>query len=73
MVKKLSFNEDEHENFMKIMKKKEYIKPSAEVIEMETAQMLAASASDIPVGGDGNDGGEALSNRHRGEWGNLWK
>ena len=54
------------------MEKKEYIKPSVEVIEMDTAQMIAASAEDIPVGGDGQGGGDALSNRHRGKWGDLW-
>ena len=36
------------------MEKKEYIKPSVEVNEMEPVQMIAASAKDIPVvGGDG--------------------
>ena len=58
------------------MEKKEYIKPSAEVVEIETVQMLAASAENIPVGGDGQGGGEALSSGRRpgrrGEWGNLW-
>ena len=43
-----------------------------EVTEIDTVQMLAASASDIPVGGDGNGGGDALSNDRRGSWGNLW-
>ena len=43
---------------------------------MEPTTMIAASAGDIPIGGDGNGGGEALSNGHRpgrrGTWGNLW-
>ena len=52
--------------------KKEYIAPQMEVVEIEVSQVLSASAEDIPVGGDGNGGGDALSNRHRGEWGNLW-
>ena len=56
------------------MEKKEYIKPSAEVIEMEPTTMFAASAVDIPV--VGGSGSERLSNGHRpgrrGEWGNLW-
>ena len=52
------------------MEKKEYIKPSAEVIEMEPTTMIAASAGDIPVvEGSGKD---QLSNRRRGTWGNLW-
>ena len=43
-----------------------------EVLEMEPLQVLSASAGDIPVGGDGQGGGEALSNDRRGAWGNLW-
>ena len=54
------------------MEKETYIAPQMEVIEIENASMLAASAENIPVGGNGQGGGEALSNRHRGEWGNLW-
>ena len=58
---------------LKIMEKKEYIKPSVEVIEIGTVEILAASAFDIPVvGGDGQGGGDALSNGRRGQWGNLW-
>ena len=57
------------------MEKKAYIKPEIEVIEMEPTTMIAASAEDIPVVGDGG-GGDALSNGRRpgrrGEWGNLW-
>lgn len=54
------------------MEKETYIVPQVEVIEIENASMLAASAENIPVGGNGQGGGEALSNRHRGTWGNLW-
>ena len=54
------------------MEKKKYIVPQMEVIEMEVSLVLAASAGDISVGGDGNGGGDALSNRYRGSWGNLW-
>lgn len=52
------------------MEKKKYIAPEVEITEMEMMGMLAASAGDIPVV-DG-EGSEILSNRHRGEWGNLW-
>lgn len=51
------------------MNKKEYIKPSVEVIEMDMVSMVAAS---IGVGEGSEDAGGAWSNRHRGEWGNLW-
>ena len=57
---------------LKIMKKKDYIKPQIEVVEMQVSQVLTASANDIPVGGDGQGGGDALSNDRRGSWGNLW-
>ena len=52
------------------MEKKIYIAPQVEVIETELVTMIATSPGDIPVV-DG-EGGEILSNRHRGEWGNLW-
>ena len=59
-----------------IMEKKEYIKPEVEVIELEPTSMIAASAEDIPIGGDGPGGGDALSNGRRpgrrGAWGDLW-
>ena len=52
------------------MEKKAYIAPQMEVTEIDTVQMLAASASDIPVvDGEGSD---ILSNDRRGSWGNLW-
>ena len=54
------------------MKKKAYIAPQMEVIEIDTVQMLAASAEDIPVVGEGGGGTEILSNGRRGTWGNLW-
>ena len=54
------------------MEKETYIAPQMEVIEIENASMLAASAENIPVGGDGQGGGSALSNDRRGSWGNLW-
>ena len=52
------------------MEKKKYIAPAMEIAEIEMVEMLAASASDIPVV-DGS-GSDILSNRRRGTWGNLW-
>lgn len=52
------------------MENKKYIAPQMEVIEIETEQMLAASAEDIPV--VGGEGPEILSNGRRGKWGDLW-
>ena len=54
------------------MEKKKYIAPAMEIVEIKMVSMIAASAGDIPVGGDGQGGGDALSNRRRGEWGNFW-
>ena len=56
------------------MEKKEYIAPECEIVEMETVNMIANSF-DTPIDGteEGeNDSGSVGSNRHRGEWGNLW-
>ena len=54
------------------MKKKEYMTPTCEVVELETVSMIAASQSFTPEDEeDENDPGK-MSNRHRGEWGNLW-
>ena len=51
--------------------KKEYIKPVAEELLLDTVQMIATS---ISMGGDDEfaDGSDALSNGRRGTWGNLW-
>ena len=58
------------------MEKKKYIIPECEIVEMETVYMSSTSFK-VETGGDGsveedNDVNEMGSNRHRGEWGNLW-
>ena len=60
--------------------KKVYIAPAIEIVEFETATILAVSGLDtgdtLPgasSGGDSEGGKEAESNRHRGSWGNLWE
>lgn len=52
------------------MEKKKYISPECTVVEMEILNIIAAS---IGYGEDKpeNDA-EDMTNRHRGEWGNLW-
>lgn len=51
--------------------KKIYVSPSIDVIEMEaTEAILALSVYDDKTA-DPNE--EVLSNRRRGEWGNLWE
>ena len=49
--------------------KKTYISPLAAEVNVEAEQMLAAS---VIKGEETVDPGEAWSNGHRGEWGNLW-
>ena len=51
------------------MKKKEYIAPSCEVVEMEIVSMIAVS---VEIGDDIENGSTQDANKHRGEWGNLW-
>ena len=50
--------------------KKEYIKPVAEELLLDTVQMIATS---MLIGdGEATEEGGALSNGRRGTWGNLW-
>lgn len=52
--------------------KKKYQKPEIEVIEFEMdVYMLDSSLEGTDPGEDPGDL-EGQSNRHRGEWGNLW-
>ena len=52
------------------MEKKEYIAPVCEVIELETISMLVGSFKQEFEDEEGDI--ELQTNRHRGEWGNLW-
>ncbi len=53
------------------MNKKAYIKPSTEVLVMETLQVMAASGEPGIATGYAT-GDDALSNGRRGTWGDLW-
>ncbi len=50
-------------------RKKVYIAPQMEVVDIEVAQMLATSDR-IPV--EDEWGESAVNNKRRGQWGNLW-
>ena len=57
------------------MKKKEYMIPTCEVVEMETSVSILSGSTpkvDVGVGDDLENGSTQDANRHRGEWGNLW-
>ena len=54
------------------MKKKVYIAPVCEVVEMELETQILASSNDITFTPGEEDDVETHTNRHRGEWGNLW-
>lgn len=49
--------------------KTNYIKPDLEVVDVEMAQMIAASQIEI---GESKKEGTTDVNGHRGTWGNLW-
>lgn len=51
------------------MEKKEYIKPEAEELLIDTVQMIATS---LDVSDDEADDSEVLVIQRRGKWGNLW-
>ena len=50
--------------------KKTYLKPEIFSLNFVSESIIATSpgGTDIPE----IEGGEGLSNRHRGEWGNVW-
>ena len=56
------------------MEKKEYIAPECEIVELEGAVYMQAGSFKVDLGDnteeENNTG--SMSNRHRGEWGNLW-
>ena len=56
------------------MEKKEYIAPECEIIELEGAVYMQAGSFEVNPDGEEeeNNSGSVGSNRHRGEWGNLW-
>ena len=52
------------------MEKKEYMIPTCEVVELETTVMMLSLS--LEEGEEWEEGGTYETNRHRGEWGNLW-
>ena len=52
------------------MEKKKYITPECLVVELEAVTMIAGSTLEVEPGK--GDDFVLESNRHRGEWGNLW-
>ena len=53
------------------MEKKEYIAPECEIVELEGAVYMQAGSFEGELGDD-LEYGTTETNRHRGEWGNLW-
>lgn len=56
------------------MNKRKYIAPAVEVVEMGSISMFAGSVQNGgQIGGDFDEEfEEELSNKRRGQWGNLW-
>ena len=46
-----------------------YIQPQTEVVEVETAELLALSVSDEQASSEE----DVLAGKRRGTWGNLWE
>ena len=55
------------------MNKKAYIAPTMEALNIETEVMIAASENVFSISDETTDDDAAMSNGHRGTWGNLWK
>lgn len=54
------------------MMKEEYVKPTMDIMEIESTSMLASSGLDIDRGSQG-DFTEDFAPEKRGTWGNLWE
>ena len=54
------------------MKKKVYIVPQMEVIELELKTTMLTASNEVGVFDKETDDDAVMSNRHRGTWGNLW-
>lgn len=53
------------------MKKKEYLTPTCNVVNIETTQILAGSITGSAPDSDDSEFG--ATKQRRGEWGNLWE
>lgn len=51
--------------------KQEYVAPEIEVVDVEVEEMLAVSSIGYTTG-KASEEYEALSNKRRGKWGDLW-
>ena len=54
------------------MNKKTYIIPAIEVVTLESQSMMLTASNQFGVTDETTGENADLSNRHRGEWGNLW-
>ena len=74
VVSVTEINDVRNKRNMMNMNKKEYMIPTCEVVEMETSvSILSGSTPKVDVElGDDLEYGTTETNRHRGEWGNLW-
>ena len=54
------------------MDKKKYISPSIKNVMIDTASIIASSSITLGTSNEIIDSSEALANKKRGEWGDLW-
>lgn len=56
------------------MNKKAYTAPTMEAMNVETIEMIATSqANTFSISNETTNDDAAMSNEHRGTWGDLWK
>ena len=56
------------------MEKKEYIKPEIEVVELEIeSPILSVSDGKVDIFDEETDQDANMSNKRRGQWGDLWE
>ena len=55
------------------MKKKVYIAPAVEVLNIETVEMMAASAIGININRTGSGNQQLGNERDERQWGNIWQ
>ena len=54
------------------MKKKEYIKPETEVVELELESLMLSASNKVDISDDTTEEDAWMSNGRRGKWGDLW-
>ena len=49
--------------------KKDYLRPEAEILDLEIGVIMQGTSVSLE---DGEQGGDFGTNKHRGDWNNIW-